>query len=141
MALPVAQALAERAHVPVVLLRVVEFLSVDFGDPFGTSYAAYPDLLARLREEADSYVNERAAGLRAKGHTVPTETPVGLPADKIVQYAHAHPGSVVVMATHGRTGLAKVMLGSVARRVIQHGNTPTLVVPSFTPPPTSSAGQ
>jgi len=40
----------------------------------------------------------------------------------------------VVMTTHGRTGLAEVVLGSVARRVVQHGNTPTLVVrPAATP--------
>jgi nucleotide-binding universal stress UspA family protein len=138
MALSVAEALAERAHVPVVLLRVVEVVSPDFGNPFGTSSAAYSELLDRLQEAADKYVNERAAGLRAKGHTILTETPVGLPADTIVRYAHAHPGSVVVMATHGRTGVANVMLGSVARRVVQHGNTPTLVVPSLLVPPNSS---
>jgi len=138
-ALTVAEGLAERAHVPLVLLRVVEILSLDFGDPFGTSYAAYPELLDRLQEAADSYINERAAGLRAKGHTVLTETPVGLPADNIVRYAHAHSGSLVVMATHGRTGVANVMLGSVARRVVQHGNTPTLVVPSLIVPPAGSS--
>lgn len=130
-ALAVAEGLTERAQVPLVLLRVVELLSLDFGDPFATSYAAYPELLNRLQEAADSYINERATALRAKGYTVLTETPVGLPADKIVHYAHAHPGSVVVMATHGRTGVANVMLGSVARRVVQHGNTPTLIVPSL----------
>jgi nucleotide-binding universal stress UspA family protein len=138
-ALSVAEALAERAHVPLVLLRVVEIVSLDFGGPFGTSYAAYPELLDRLQETADNYVTERATALRAKGYTVLTETPVGLPADTIVHYAHAHPGSLVVMATHGRTGVANVMLGSVARRVVQHGNTPTLVVPSLTTTPTGSS--
>jgi nucleotide-binding universal stress UspA family protein len=140
-ALSVAEALVTRTNVPLILLRVVEILSLDFGDPFGTSSASYPEILDRLQEAAASYVNEHAAVLHAKGYRVQTETPVGLPANKIVRYAHEHPGSLVVMATHGRTGLANMMLGSVARRVVQHGNTPTLIVPSFTAPAVHSSGQ
>jgi len=139
-ALAVAEALTERAQVPLVLLRVVEILALGFGDPFGASPASYPQLLESLQEAAGGYVTEHATRLRAQGFTVLTETPVGLPADKIVEYAHAHPGSLVVMATHGRTGVANVMLGSVARRVVQHGNTPTLIVPALSAPSVGSAG-
>jgi len=133
-ALPVAEALAASVKVPLVLLRVVEVLSLDFGDPTGMGYASYPQILDSLQEAAEDYLNQLAVTRRGKDLNVQTVAPVGLPADKIVGYTHEHPGSLVVMTTHGRTGFAGFMLGSVARRVVLHGNTPTLVVrPLVTP--------
>ena len=130
-ALPLAETLAARANVPLILLRVVEVLSLDFGDPTGLSYGSYPQILESLQEATEDYLNQLAVSLRGKGFSIQTEAPVGLPADKIVGYAHEHPGSLVVITTHGRTGFAGFVLGSVARRVVQLGNTPTLVVRSL----------
>ena len=137
-ALPAAEALAAKAKVPLVLLRVVEVLSLSFGDPTGMGYASYPQILDSLQEAAESYVNQLATTLRGKGANVQTEVAVGLPADKIVGYAHEHSGSLVVMTTHGRTGLVGVVLGSVARRVVLHVNTPTLIVRPRVAPATVS---
>jgi nucleotide-binding universal stress UspA family protein len=127
-ALPTAEALATQCKIPLALLRVVEVVSLTFVDPIGMTGMNYQTMLDSFPESADTYVNELAARLRAKGVVVETETPMGLPADKIVGYARDHAGSLVVMTTHGRTGLANVLLGSVARRVVQHGNVPTLLV-------------
>jgi len=133
-ALPLAEALAVSCKVPVTLLRVVETVSLTFADPAGMGSTNYPEILEGLQQAADSYVQQLAAAVRGTGCSVHTETPLGTPAEKIVEYVHDHPGSLVVMTTHGRTGLAEVVLGSVARRVVQHGNTPTLVVrPAVTP--------
>ncbi len=127
-ALPVAETLAASTKVPQVLLRVVEVLSLAFGDSTGMGYASYPQILDSLQEAAEDYLNQLALTLRGKDFSVQTAAPVGLPADKIVRYAHEHPGSLVVMTTHGRTGLTELVLGSVAWRVVLHGNTPTLMV-------------
>ena len=134
-ALPLAEALAASCKVPVTLLQVVETVSLSFADPAGMGgSASYPQILEGLQEAAESYVSQLAAAVRGTGCSVHTETPLGTPAEKIVEYVHDHPGSLVVMTTHGRTGLADMVLGSVARRVVQHGNTPTLVVrPAVTP--------
>lgn len=91
----------------------------------GMAGTNYQPLLDGLQNAADSYLNTLADSLRSKGVDVQTATPVGVPADNIVEYAHAHPGSLVVMSTHSRSGLANVVLG----RVVLHGNTPMLVVP------------
>jgi nucleotide-binding universal stress UspA family protein len=133
-ALPLAETLATRANVPLILLRVVEVLSLDFGDPTGLSSGSYPQILESLQKATEDYLNQLAASLRGKGLSIQTEAPLGLPTDKIVGYAHEHPGSLVVMTTHGRTGFTGFVLGSVARRVVQHGNTPTLVVRSLVTP-------
>jgi nucleotide-binding universal stress UspA family protein len=139
-ALPLAEALAASCKVPVILLRVVETVPLTFADPTGMGSASYPQILEGLQEAAESYVHQLAATVRGKGCSVRTETALGTPAEKIVGYVHDHPGSLVVMTTHGRTGLAGVVLGSVARRVVQHGNTPTLVVrPAVTPAATDSS--
>ncbi len=137
-ALPLVEALAARCHVPLVLLRVVEILSVTFTDPTGMAGVNYQVLLDSLQEAADSYLNQLAASLRGKGLSVQTVAPMGLPADKIVGYTHQHPGTLVVMSTHGHSGIAGVVLGSVARRVVQHGNTPTLIVRSTVTSPAAS---
>lgn len=132
--LPLAESLALQCQVPLVLLRVVELISFTFLDPMGMAGVNYQALFDRVQEDADNYVQELVTRVRERGVSVETATPMGLPADKVVGYMHEHPGSLVVMATHGRTGLANVVLGSVARRVVQHGNTPTLIVRPKMPP-------
>lgn len=135
-ALPLAEALAASCKVPLVLVQVVETVSLSFADPGGMGLSNYPQILEGLQEAADIYMQRLAATVSSKGFSIHTETPMGTPADKIAEYVHDHPGSLVVMTTHGRTGLAGLVLGSVARRVVQHGNTPTLVVR----PPVTSGG-
>jgi nucleotide-binding universal stress UspA family protein len=88
----------------------------------------YQAILDGLEQAAQDYLNQVAAPLRRNDLAVEIATPMGGPAEKIVRYTHEHPGSMVVMATHGRTGMTEVVLGSVARRVVLQGNTPTLVV-------------
>jgi nucleotide-binding universal stress UspA family protein len=133
-ALPVAETLALRCGVPLVLLRVVEIVSLSFVDAGGIAGVNSPAILDSLQEAANSYLAELAMSARDKEVRVQTAAPAGLPADTIVRYVHDHAGSVVVMSTHGRTGLASLALGSVARRVVQHGNTPTLIVRPRVPP-------
>jgi nucleotide-binding universal stress UspA family protein len=135
-ALPVAEALAAGVKVPLILVRVVEVPFLGVADPTGMGYASDPQILDSLQQTANDYVNRCALSLRGKDFSVHVEAPVGLPAEEIVKYAREHPGSLVVMTTHGRTGLAGFVLGSVARRVVLHGDTPTLVV---RPPVTSTA--
>lgn len=51
----------------------------------------------------------------------------GYPPDEICEEAEACGADVIVMGTHGRTGLERVFLGSVAERVIRHATVPVLV--------------
>jgi len=59
----------------------------------------------------------------------------GAPAVRIRNLAQAHPGSVIVMSTHGRGALGRVALGSVTAEVIREGETPVVVIPPHTPAP------
>ena len=52
----------------------------------------------------------------------------GNPYDEITRYAKEESVDLIVMATHGRTGLAHVLLGSVAEKVVQHSDIPVLPI-------------
>ena len=58
----------------------------------------------------------------------------GDPAEEIVRYATAHDIDLIVLGTHGRTGLSRVLLGSVAERVIRTAPCPVLAVPGRSGP-------
>jgi nucleotide-binding universal stress UspA family protein len=64
----------------------------------------------------------------------------GDPADEIVRYAQSHGIDLIVMGTHGRTGVSRALLGSVAERVTRTASCPVLVVPQVpdSPPPPSA---
>jgi nucleotide-binding universal stress UspA family protein len=126
--LPLAGELAKQCGVPLVLFRVVEILPLTFVDPMSMAGGNYQAILDGLEQAAQDYLHHVATTLQRNDFPVEIMTSMGGPAEKIVRYAHDHPGSLVVMATHGRTGVTEVVLGSVARRVVLQGNTPTLVV-------------
>ena len=75
---------------------------------------------------------------------VPMETTIvhGQPAGEILKFAMQHQVDLILMGTHGRTGLAHVLMGSVAEAVIRRSTCPVMTVKSFksNPPQTRGAG-
>lgn len=55
------------------------------------------------------------------------------PADEIVAYARVHDGALIAMATHGRTGIQRLALGSVAMQVVHEAHCPVLVARPWSP--------
>jgi nucleotide-binding universal stress UspA family protein len=72
----------------------------------------------------------------APGLSVTTETLFGAPAQELVAYARRAGIDLIVMGTHGRTGVSRALLGSVAEAVVRRAPCPVLTVPAET---TSSA--
>ena len=68
---------------------------------------------------------------RARFH-VTSEALVGMPAATIVDYAAATGANLIVMGTHGRTGLAHLLMGSVAEHVVRTAPCPVLTVRQVT---------
>lgn len=69
--------------------------------------------------------NERAA---TKGIDVETDTTTGSPADAILEYAADNGIDHVVMGSRGRSGLSRLLLGSVAEMVVRRSSIPVTVV-------------
>jgi nucleotide-binding universal stress UspA family protein len=61
---------------------------------------------------------------------VPAETVVrnGTPSMEIVELANTLPADIIIISTHGRSGLKHVLMGSVAEHVVRHAPCPVLVV-------------
>jgi nucleotide-binding universal stress UspA family protein len=80
------------------------------------------------REAAISYLNAVAARLKQHDLNVNTEHFEGPPAEEIVERARALGVSLILMTTHGRSGLARAIFGSVAESVLRHAPCPVLLV-------------
>ena len=113
-------AMAENAE--VVVLGVIH--AVQYGDT--TTYDPIPDLTPEVEGiVADEVATLAAAGVMASGKSVEGNDV----ATTIVEQIAEQGADVVVMGTHGRTGLARALIGSVADRVIRRSNVPVLLVP------------
>ncbi len=69
-----------------------------------------------------------ARGLRQHGYEVTTEVQFGDAAERIIEYVQAHEIDLVAMTTHGRTGLGRLLLGSVATEVLHQLHVPILLL-------------
>ena len=52
----------------------------------------------------------------------------GIPADKILEYAEENNIDLIVMGTHGLTGMKRFLIGSVAEKVVRHSRVPVMVI-------------
>jgi nucleotide-binding universal stress UspA family protein len=119
-----AIALAREHKAAITLAYVVPSISM-LGEYGGIDYAS---LTKEMREGADRELATLAVD-EIRG-VVPCDTVVrtGSPAGEIVSIAKALPADLIVISTHGRTGLTHALLGSVAERVVQTAPCPVLVV-------------
>ena len=95
--------------------------------PDGT-IALSPALLDDVLTEAQGVVGELAASARVLGVETHTHTRIGEAASEIIAYAADQRVDLIVMATTGRTGMAHVVMGSVAERVVRHATCPVLTI-------------
>jgi len=88
-----------------------------------------PEIRARAEHDAHAALNERVPQDEALAK-VPRTTLVahGVPADEIIRTAKERRVDLIVIATHGRTGLKHLFMGSTAERVIRHVHCAVLVV-------------
>ena len=132
-ALPLALRVARRYDRPLLLLRVIPPVQIIAAGP--ETYPLIQDSHDMEIREAHEYLSKlRERLLRTENVSVQTEFSHGLPAEVILAMADARPDSVLVMSTHGRTGLARLLMGSVTLAVARKASIPLLIVPSATAP-------
>jgi nucleotide-binding universal stress UspA family protein len=125
--LPFAKALARAAEARMTLLRVIpRHYPVSSPYPSHTGYG-----LQNLEEEAAAARNaleKIAVPLMEEGYTVESETVSAThPAEGILDFVEQNKVDLVAMETHGRGGVARLILGSVADKVIRGATVPILV--------------
>jgi nucleotide-binding universal stress UspA family protein len=78
--------------------------------------------------QAEEHLKDLPARLAKDGVTPQTFIRVGKPEDEIVRFALENAVDLIVMGTHGRTGLAHMLVGSVAERVVRSSKVPVLTI-------------
>jgi nucleotide-binding universal stress UspA family protein len=92
------------------------------------SEAAATEVMAQWRDEAEEYLKEVAQRLRAAGMVVETRTVQGQPDRMICDVANYESIDLIVMSTHGRSGIDRWVYGSTANKVLRMANCPLLLV-------------
>jgi len=117
----------------VVLLRVCDAPDVLADYPESTMRRTWREHLeeaqARSKQGAMEYLARVQNRLSKAGLKVRSEVEIGSAAEMIVQCANKEKSSLVVMTTHGRSGLSRLAYGSVASRVVNESSSPIFLVP------------
>jgi len=131
-ALPYAEALAKGCDAEkVILVSVTERVQgyrafEEPSQPLGQQLV--PEAFGKQEEQAQKYLGRIAKAMEAKGIKVSTDVLLGDPAEEIVIYAK-HPGcDLIVISSHGRSGVSRWTHGSVADRVFRGSPVPVLMV-------------
>lgn len=127
-ALAKAVELARAARAELTIVHVFASPVLDYG-PEGYALAdTYERMVASVRAGAQQQLDRLRRRLTRSGVRVRTLLFEGVAHDRIVRAAKSRRADVLVIGTHGRTGLARLFLGSVAARIIATASCPVLTV-------------
>ncbi len=127
--LPTVTEIAKKLRLEVFLLRAYANLYGAFGGGSGYYAVNLDELTASVRDEARHYLEEKMVELEKQGvDEMSYLLQEGVAADEIVSMANHTPETLIVMCSHGRSGLERWVLGSVTETVVRHSHSPVLVL-------------
>ena len=129
--LPFVKRLAGALSLDVTLVRVAQLASV--AKPYSATLLAYGDHVdvdLKVQEKCRDYLSVTAERLRGEGLQVTWRLLTGPAAIGINELAREVPQDMIVMATHGRSGVARWVLGSVTEAIVRSSGDPVLIVPA-----------
>ena len=106
------------------LLHVFDIRVLDYGEPIYGISIPTKDAIGTIKTELANSIPEKVK------NELQVETVVvsGVPFYEIIKFANENGIDLIVMGTHGRTGIAHILLGSVAERVVRKASCPVLTV-------------
>lgn len=123
------ESILSKQEAKVFLLRVVPSVVGQYaGSPEGYVVDYTEKVMQALQEEATDYLKKTAKSFQEKGILVFTAMVVGYPASEILKYVERQKVDLIIMSTHGRAGLGKWILGSVADKVLHNAEIPLLLI-------------
>ncbi len=131
-ALPTAARLAQAVGGRLHLVRVIDLLAHATWAPIPAFVPA--NVYAREEQETRAYLTTQQERLAATGLAVLTATPTGDVGAALLDYEREAQITLVVLCSHGRSGLARFALGSVAERLLRYGTAPLLLVRAYGAP-------
>jgi nucleotide-binding universal stress UspA family protein len=130
--LPHVEAIARGCRaVEIVLLRVCDAPSIlaDYPEGSNKTWEKHVQrMTTNAQQQCNVYLEDIEKQLRYKGFKVRTESCLGKPADEIVDYAAKNGVDLIIMASHGRSGISRWAYGSEADKVLRSSCVPVLLV-------------
>jgi nucleotide-binding universal stress UspA family protein len=123
--LPHALALANAEGAEIVILRVAADPAAEFAfsDPSLAS-----DMVKDLEADTTKYMSEITSKLKSQGAKISAITREGAIAETILAVADEVGADVIAMSTHGRSGMRRWLMGSIADRVVNHSHIPVMLI-------------
>ncbi len=119
--IPEVEKIIDKEQTTIVLLRVAYIHRIAGLNPM--------EIEAALVREAEEYIADIENSLKKKGYNVEGHVRYGFEADEILKHLEDNPDiQLIAMSTHGRSGVGRWLLGSVAEKVIRHATRPVLMV-------------
>ena len=127
--IPHIENLAFKLKAEVILFRSVPRANHVYGAEMTVAHVPYTnEEMEPFRAEAEVYLEKVRNQLQESGIILETKVTIGNAADAIIELSDEIPVDMVAMSTHGRSGIKRWSLGSVASKVSHAGNTPLLLV-------------
>jgi nucleotide-binding universal stress UspA family protein len=86
------------------------------------------EIISSMRQETDRYLADLAERIRGEGVDVKTVALEGYPGEQLIEHERRGYFQLVIMATAGRSGVGRVVFGSVAERVLKLGRSPVMMI-------------
>jgi len=128
-ALPHARALASKLKLDMHLVRTYSLPPDAYVVADGVIAQGPAQYRKNLHEESEKYLDGKVASLQADGFAAVSATVIEADAaSELIELAEDSPQSLIAMSTHGRSGLGRWVLGSVAEKVAQNSRAPVLLI-------------
>ncbi len=129
---PLAEAVLSQV-IEIAALKKSEIVLLRVALAHGIFGAEQVEAQVRVVEEAQAYLAKIEASLAAQGFAVRSVVRYGHAADEILDHARMGGVGMIAMSTHGRGGVRRWVLGSVAETVVRHSPVPVLLVRAAEP--------
>ncbi len=128
--IPYVEGLAKGMDSEVILITANEPLQVPdiVRHTAGFDGEKYEELTVRMEKQAKRYLSKKESALRDKGVNVSSTSLWGQPTQTILQYAEDNSVSLIVLSTHGFSGITKWAYGSIAAKIIERASRPVLMI-------------
>ncbi len=126
-ALDVAEKFNARLHV-LFAVEVIPYIPPDDG-----GQAVLMDMTSEIVREGENRMEAFCERCLGRFSDYEAKVLIGNPAEKILRYTIEIPIDLIIMGTHGRKGLDRVLMGSVAEQVLKHAFVPALTINPFKP--------
>ncbi len=133
-ALPVAIHLAKQMQSELILLSVARHEPVAMVEPMGYGMWLSEEAQPNIREQLGVYLTNTMERYTVAGVTMTSLLKEGDEAGEIVDTAVSQLANLIIMTTHGRSGLSRWLMGSVTEKVMHHAPCPLLILRDSTVP-------